>query len=44
MFLDFFDQKIKSIVESLRNEDPEIPVSMPTPRAKLLYFKQLSVE
>ncbi|XP_045124373.1 lymphocyte antigen 75-like [Portunus trituberculatus] len=40
MFLDFFDQKIKSIVESFRNEELEIPVSMPTPRAKLLSFKQ----
>ncbi|XP_045101282.1 brachyurin-like [Portunus trituberculatus] len=42
MFLDFFDQKIKSIVESFRNEELEIPVSMPTPRAKLLSFKQRS--
>ena len=44
MFLDFFDQKIKSIVDNFGSEITRVPSNMPLPSNKLLSFRQVSVE
>ena len=44
MFLDFFDQKIKSIVENFGSDILRAPSIMPIPDNKLLSFRRVSVE
>ena len=44
MFLDFFHQRLKPIVEMIRSEVIRAPLSMPTPHDKVLSFQQVSQE
>ncbi len=44
MFLDYFDQKIKSIVKKLGRVVIQSPMSMPTPLNKLYSFRHVNVE